>query len=181
MNVSPQQFQERNFLATISEILNQQQLEPKMLELEITETTVMVDAEESITKLRKCQEMGLNIAMDDFGTGYSSLSYLRRLPIRTLKIDQSFISSIIEEDETHAIVAATILLAHKLGFKVVAEGVETVEQRGLLQDMQCDLIQGYLISKPLPAEQFAKRFLGTAAEESAGDPQSHITLRNAAS
>ena len=119
--------------------------------------------------------------MDDFGTGYSSLSYLRRLPIDTLKIDQSFISNINEEEDTRAIVEATILLAHKLGFKVVAEGVETVGQRQLLQEMQCDAIQGYLISKPLSAEQFAKRFLEAITDEEAVDPHSPVTLRNAAS
>ena len=181
VNVSPQQFQEHQFTAVVSKILEQHQLEPEVLELEITETTVMSDAEESIAKLLACQKMGLSIAMDDFGTGYSSLSYLRRLPIDTLKIDQSFISNINEEEDTRAIVEATILLAHKLGFKVVAEGVETVEQRQLLQEMQCDAIQGYLISKPLSAEQFAKRFLEAITDEEAVDPHSPVTLRNAAS
>jgi EAL domain-containing protein (putative c-di-GMP-specific phosphodiesterase class I) len=132
-----------------------------MLELEITETTIMSDSERSIEKLNVCREMGLNLAMDDFGTGYSSLSYLRNLPIHTLKIDKSFISAISEEDDARAIVDTTISLAHQLGQKVVAEGVESEEQRHLLQAMSCDAIQGYLISKPLPAEKFCMRFLQT--------------------
>ena len=178
VNVSPRQFQEPNFIAAITDILTHTQLEAGMLELEITESTVMADAEESIAKLNKCREIGLSIAMDDFGTGYSSLSYLRKLPIHALKIDQSFVSTISEEKDAHAIVAATIVLAHQLGLKVVAEGVETAAQMHLLQDMQCDALQGYFISKPLSAEQFAKRFLQANA---GADPSATIQLRNAAS
>lgn len=180
VNVSPRQFQERNFVASITDILEHSRVEAGMLELEITETTVMSDTEESIAKLKNCREMGLSIAMDDFGTGYSSLSYLRKLPIHTLKIDQSFIAAIGEENDTHAIVAATIVLAHKLGLKVVAEGVETEEQRRLLQDMRCDTLQGYLISKPLAAEQFAARFLQPEPQSSSPDPHAETYLRNTA-
>ncbi len=161
VNVSPNQFQQLNFIDILTDILKQNKLEPSMLELEITETTIMSDSERSIEKLNVCRAMGLNLAMDDFGTGYSSLSYLRNLPIHTLKIDKSFISSICEEDDACAIVNTTISLAHQLGQKVVAEGVESEEQRHLLQEMSCDAIQGYLISKPLPAEKFSVRFLQT--------------------
>jgi len=181
VNVSPQQFKEHNFTANVLDILQQHQLTTDILELEITETTVMVDAEESIAKLVECREMGLLISMDDFGTGYSSLSYLRRLPIDTLKIDQSFVTSISDEEDTHAIVAATIVLAHKLGLKVVAEGVEKEKQRQLLQEMSCDAIQGYLISRPLSAEEFARLFLqdGNGTGEAVAD--SFVTARNATS
>jgi len=164
VNVSPQQFQEQTFTATVVDILREMKLDPDMLELEITETTVMTDAEESIAKLNKCREFGLCISMDDFGTGYSSLSYLRKLPIDTLKVDRSFVAAIDSEDETRAIVNATIVLAHQLGLKVVAEGVETETQSRLLKDMGCDALQGYLVSKPLPAEQFAERFLQLSVE-----------------
>jgi diguanylate cyclase (GGDEF)-like protein len=181
VNVSPNQFREENFITAVTDILSQTRLETDMLELEITETTFMVDMEESIAKLSKCRDMGLRISLDDFGTGYSSLSYLRRLPLHTLKIDKSFIDTIDEEEDTNAIVAATIILAHKLGLKVVAEGVETEEQRRLLQHMQCDVLQGYLISKPLTPEQFAKRFLHTNSGSRAEDPRQHNHLRNAAS
>lgn len=158
-NVSPIQFRDNNFIDKVTEILSQSRLESNALELEITETTFMVDVEEAIDKLNTCREMGLSISLDDFGTGYSSLSYLRRLPIHYLKIDKSFIDAINDEEETNAIVAATIILAHKVGLKVTAEGVETEDQRHTLQHMQCDILQGYLISKPLPQDQFAKRFL----------------------
>jgi diguanylate cyclase (GGDEF)-like protein len=175
VNVSPRQFSENNFISTVAETLIHAKLAPSMLELEITETTVMVDFEESIKKLKAIREMGLRLSMDDFGTGYSSLSYLRRLPIHTLKIDRSFVMALSDEDETQAIVSATIILAHKLGLKVVAEGVETEEQRRLLQGMQCDTLQGYLISKPLPADQFAELFL----QKASGEPDLQSKLQSA--
>ena len=179
VNVSPQQFQEDNFTHSVADILDRNRLEPSMLELEITETTVMGDAEESISKLNIFRDMGLRISLDDFGTGYSSLSYLRRLPIHTLKIDQSFIASFCEERDTHAIVEATIILAHKLGLKVVAEGVETEEQKRLLRDIRCDALQGYLFSKPLDAELFAKRFLIGNSQTGAQGPHSVVRLGRA--
>ena len=159
VNVSPQQFKERDFTTSVAAILGRHRLESGALDLEITETTVMVDAEESLAKLIECRERGLRIALDDFGTGYSSLSYLRRLPIDTLKIDQSFVAAISDEDDTQAIVTAIIVMAHKLSVKVVAEGVEKEGERRLLQEMGCDFLQGYLISRPLAPEQFAKSFL----------------------
>ena len=180
VNVSPRQFQEDKFTASLTKILGEAGLDPHMLELEITETTVMVDAEESIAKLRACREMGLHISMDDFGTGYSSLNYLRRLPIHSLKIDQSFIAAIDHENETHAIVAATIVLAHKLGLKVIAEGVETEQHKEMLQELHCDVLQGYLISKPIAVEQFEARFLKTTAAPDAEEPSEVKQLRNAA-
>lgn len=181
VNVSPYQFQESNFVAIVSDILTQTQLEPEMLELEITESAVMVDADGSIGKLKELRHMGLRLSMDDFGTGYSSLSYLRRIPIHILKIDQSFIAVINEDEGAHAIVTATIGLAHKLGLEVIAEGVETEEQRNLLQHMQCNALQGYLFSKPMPAEQFAGHFLRANFRASLGDPSNHYKLRNVAS
>lgn len=181
VNVSLYQFHESNFVHIVSHILTQTQLEPEMLELEITESAVMVDVDESIGKLKELRHMGLRLSMDDFGTGYSSLSYLRRIPIHILKIDQSFIAVINEDESTHAIVTATIALAHKLGLEVVAEGVETEEQRNLLQHMQCNALQGYLFSKPLPAEQFAGHFLRANFRASLGDPFKHSKLRNVAS
>jgi len=180
VNVSPHQFQEYNFIATLTSILEKNQLEPGILELEITETAVMAEAEESIAKLKQCREMGLHISMDDFGTGYSSLSYLRKLPIHTLKIDQSFVAAIDDDDDTRAIVAAIIILAHKLGLMVVAEGVEKQEQRRLLQDMRCDAIQGYLISKPLSADQFAARYLQPDSGAGSADCHTNADIRNAA-
>lgn len=170
VNVSPSQFRENDFTATVAAILDRAKLEPGMLELEITESSVMGDAEEAIGKLKMFRDMGLRLAVDDFGTGYSSLNYLRRLPIHALKIDQSFIKTLSEEHDTRAIVSAAIILAHKLGLEVTAEGVETEEQKQLLQDMQCDMLQGYLIGKPVPAEQFTAQFLRENPGEASADP-----------
>lgn len=174
VNVAARQFAESSFNATIAGILAHTQVEPGMLDLEITETTVMVDSEESIGKLRAFRDMGLRLSMDDFGTGYSSLSYLRRLPIHALKIDRSFVMALSDEHDSHAIVSATIILAHKLGLEVVAEGVETEAQRQLLQSMHCDELQGYLISEALPAEQFARDFLREDSAARSANPH----LRN---
>ena len=151
-----------------------------MLELEITETTVMIDSDESVRKLQKLRDMGIRLSIDDFGTGYSSLSYLRRLPIHILKIDQSFVSMLTHEDETQAIISATVILAHKLGLEVVAEGVETETQRRLLQDMRCEILQGYLIARPMEAEQFAQRFLSRAPDTFSKNPSLQKRRKNSA-
>lgn len=160
INVSARQFSEDNFVETLFEVLGSCAVEPGMIELEITESMVMNQTEVSIRKLAELRTGGLHLTLDDFGTGYSSLSYLRRLPLHTLKIDKSFIDELVADVDSHAIVSATILLAHKLGLEVVAEGVETPEQQRLLQEMHCDFLQGYLISRPLPADRFAEQFLG---------------------
>jgi EAL domain-containing protein (putative c-di-GMP-specific phosphodiesterase class I) len=180
VNVSPSQFREKNFTATVAGILDNAKVEPDMLELEITEGSVMGDAEEAICKLKEFRDMGLRLAIDDFGTGYSSLNYLRRLPIHALKIDQSFIKGLSEEHDTRAIVSATIILAHKLGLEVTAEGVETEEQKQLLRDMQCDWLQGYLIGEPISAERFTAQFLRKNFGETSSDPD-HSNSRRASS
>ena len=159
VNVSPRQFREIDFVDMLSEIIGSARIEPGMIELEITEGTVMEDAAESIDKLQAIRDMGLRLSIDDFGTGYSSLAYLRRLPIHTLKIDRSFITGLVEEDDAQAIVSATIILAHKLGLHVVAEGVETEAQKILLQAWRCDELQGYLIGRPSRADEFAALYL----------------------
>lgn len=159
VNVSPRQFREIDFVEMLSEIIESARIEPGMIELEITEGTVMEGAAESIDKLQAIRDMGLRLSIDDFGTGYSSLAYLRRLPIHTLKIDRSFITGLVEEDDAQAIVSATIILAHKLGLHVVAEGVETEAQKVLLQTWRCDELQGYLTGRPAPADEFAALYL----------------------
>jgi EAL domain-containing protein (putative c-di-GMP-specific phosphodiesterase class I) len=121
--------------------------------LEITETTAMYNLDFTIKTLEKLKKMGISISIDDFGTGYSSLSYLRYFPIHILKIDRSFISDIVKDNNTRIIVKSVIDVAHSLKLKVTAEGVETAEQLSLLRKMNCDEIQGYLISKPLPLNE----------------------------
>ena len=128
---------------------------PGHLQLEITESTAMNKPEESIAMLRKLKAIGVQISIDDFGTAYSSLNYLRKLPADSLKIDRSFIIHSTTNPTDAAIIKGIIALAHSLNLKVIAEGVETEEQLALLHSLECDEVQGYLFSKPLPAEEFS--------------------------
>ena len=124
------------------------------MELEITESLIMADIKHSIASLKAIRAMGITVAIDDFGTGFSSLSYLAKLPVNTLKIDRSFVIDMTAGPEGMALVSTIISLAHSLNLKVVAEGVETEEQSRLLRLLNCDEIQGYLFSKPVPVEAF---------------------------
>jgi EAL domain-containing protein (putative c-di-GMP-specific phosphodiesterase class I) len=140
-------------LGVVRETLARHGLTGADLELEITESTVMDDPDASIVKLGALRELGITLSIDDFGTGYSSLSYLKRLPIHTLKLDQSFVRDIESDPNDVAICTATIALAHNLGLTVVAEGVETAAQHAFLTSHDCDCLQGYLFSKPVPAAE----------------------------
>ncbi len=130
------------------------------LELEITESLLMEDIERNIERLRMLRDLGVTIAIDDFGTGYSSLNYLARLPMDTLKIDRSFVSGMSVSPENRTIVSTIISLAHSLGLKVVAEGVETEEQLNLLRLLKCDQMQGFLLSRPVASEEIASSLHG---------------------
>lgn len=156
VNLSAHQFQQPNLSETISEVLRRTGLDPRWLELEITESTAMQNIDTTIPNLTKLTEMGVTVAIDDFGTGYSSLSYLKKLPIQKLKIDKSFISGLTIDPDYEAIVNAVIAMAHTLKMRVVAEGVETEEQLSFLHSSHCDEIQGFLFSRPLPAEDFVE-------------------------
>ena len=120
--------------------------------IEVTETSIMVDRENASATLNKLKAMGVKIALDDFGIGYSSLNYLQSLPIDMVKIDRSFVSNITQNSSNAAIIEAIVLMSHTLDLKVLAEGVETSEQHQFLRNIQCDLAQGYLFYKPLPAD-----------------------------
>ena len=158
VNLSAQQFRQKNLLEVVRGALHEAGLEPRFLELELTESAVMHDAETSIEILRSLSGLGVRISVDDFGTGYSSLSYLRRLPLDKLKIDHSFIQEVTTSRDDAQIVRAIVSLAHSLHLKVIAEGVETEEQLDFLRRLGCDQYQGYFCSKPVPADAFA-RFL----------------------
>ncbi|WP_374564519.1 putative bifunctional diguanylate cyclase/phosphodiesterase [Ideonella sp.] len=151
VNISPRQFNHPDFLATVRDTLRDTGVNPAQIELEITEGSVMNDAEASIAQLHALREMGLQLAIDDFGTGYASLSYLRRFPLNRLKVDRSFVNQLGAAAHDNTIVRTVIELAHSLGLSVTAEGVETVEQEALLRGWSCDVIQGFLHSKPGPA------------------------------
>ena len=156
VNISAVEFKHKDFLAGVSQILAETGLDPCYLELELTEGILMHDVEASMSVLAALKRMGLRLAIDDFGTGYSSLSYLKRFPIDTLKIDQSFVRDIATDADDATIVSAVIGMGRSLNHCVVAEGVETFEQFAFLRARQCPEGQGYLFSRPIPAVDFAR-------------------------
>jgi len=160
VNISALQFNHRDFLASLEQALQSCNLAAHCLELELTESALMHDAEAKLDMLHGIRELGVTLAVDDFGTGYSSLSYLKRLPIDKLKIDKSFVRDIITDPEDAAIVSAIIGMARSLHLKTVAEGVETQEQRDRLKALNCDELQGYYYSRPLPPEECATLLAG---------------------
>ena len=152
VNLSPFQFQQQNVVHRIASILQETGLESQYLTLEITESMAMQQVESAIHKLQALKEMGIKVSIDDFGTGYSSLSYLKKFPIDSLKIDQSFIREIVQNPEDATIVRAIIVMARSLKRQIIAEGVETEEQMNLLRELGCTKMQGYLFSKPISSE-----------------------------
>ncbi len=160
INLSPRQFATHQLARCVIDNLSRWQLPTEAIELEITESILLSPEGDSIDELRSLHAQGLHLSLDDFGTGYSSLSYLQRLPIDVLKIDRSFITP-LGSDQSNAIVRAIIAMAHSLNLRVVAEGVETEEQLAILRLLDCDIAQGYLHSKPLPASIFRGRLLAS--------------------
>lgn len=165
VNVSSRQFSDTDLLEVVTEVLEETGLEPQWLELEITESAMLEDEVTTTQTLKLIRERGIRVSLDDFGTGFSSLSYLRRLSLDTLKIDRSFVMDLPDDDDAKGIFEAIIVMAHVLGLVVIAEGVETEEQRDFLHSIDCDEIQGYLISKPVPPDEFA-HFLESDAQGS---------------
>lgn len=153
VNISPRQFQHPEFMATVREVLSGTRVDPRFIELEITEGAMMDDAESTIAKMAELRELGLHLAIDDFGTGYSSLAYLRRFPIDRLKIDRAFVRDLGKDEGGGAIVQAMIQLAHSLGMTVVAEGVEDASQEACLRGWQCDVMQGFGYARPVPVQE----------------------------
>jgi diguanylate cyclase (GGDEF)-like protein/PAS domain S-box-containing protein len=156
VNVSSQQLKQPGFLEQLRDRLAQVEGRNHGLDIEVTESMLMADIESSLKTLLSIRDLGIEVAIDDFGTGYSSLAYLGRLPINTVKIDRSFIVTMTENANNMSIVSTIITLAHSMGFKVVAEGVDSAEQLKFLRLLRCDQIQGYLFSKPLPAPDLAE-------------------------
>jgi EAL domain-containing protein (putative c-di-GMP-specific phosphodiesterase class I) len=149
VNVSAVQLRKKDYVATLQEALRAGTRVPGV-DLEITESLVMDDIQGNIEKLQEVRRLGVGIAIDDFGTGYSSLAYLARLPVQALKIDRSFIVTMLAKPETMTLVSTIISLAHSLKLKVVAEGVDSEEQAKMLRLLRCDEVQGFLFSRPLP-------------------------------
>ncbi|WP_332684852.1 putative bifunctional diguanylate cyclase/phosphodiesterase [Bosea sp. (in: a-proteobacteria)] len=155
VNISPLQFRHGDLPGLIETVLAETGLEPERLELEVTEGVMITDFDRTMLVLHRIKALGVRIALDDFGTGYSSLSYLHVFPLTTLKIDRSFVANLGVASEAAAIARAVISLGHALGIEVVAEGVETREQFDFLVDEGCNYMQGYLLGRPMPAEDYA--------------------------
>jgi diguanylate cyclase (GGDEF)-like protein/PAS domain S-box-containing protein len=156
VNVSALQFQQAQFVDGVAAALREHELPPELLEIEITESILILDAEEALERLQALAALGVGLSLDDFGTGYSSLSYLRRFPLQKLKIDRSFIASMHENTADDAIVSAIVQMGHALGMEVVAEGVEWVQQRDRLRELGCDQFQGFLFAPALQPTDFEK-------------------------
>ncbi|MEA3370666.1 MAG: EAL domain-containing protein, partial [Campylobacterota bacterium] len=153
MNLSIKQLKKEDFVEVLHSLLEESKCRAEWIELEVTESQIMTNPDEAIKVLQKISDLGVELAVDDFGTGYSSLAYLKRLPINKLKIDQAFIKDLPDDEEDSVITKAIIALANSLNLKVIAEGVETKEQRDFIVESGCESIQGYLYSKPLPADE----------------------------
>ena len=159
VNISPQQVYLDDVVAIVKDAVADAGIRPELLDLEITESLLMRDIEATIEALKRLKNFGVSLSIDDFGTGYSSLSYLKRFPIDALKIDQSFVQDLHRDADDAAICAAILAMAHSLNLRVVAEGVELEEQLDFLRRHNCEQVQGYLFSKPLPAKEFEALFL----------------------
>jgi len=181
VNVSARQFRDPGLSREVQAALSDSGLDPRYLELELTESLVMHNVDGAVAVVRELKQMGIALSIDDFGTGYSSLAYLKLFPVDYLKIDQSFVREMLSEPKVAAIVRSVIALGQSLGFKVIAEGVETEAQLAYLRRHQCDDMQGYLFSKPLPADDFAEllrseRGLPPAPGETPADQQTLLLL-----
>lgn len=152
VNVSARQFHQADFVASVREVVMRAGIDPSRLKLELTESAILADLDETVIRMNQLRSLGIQFALDDFGTGYSSLSYLKRLPFAQLKIDQSFIRDMAQDEGSEAIVLAVLSMSHALGLEVVAEGVETPAQRDFLRQHGCEFYQGYLFGKPMPIE-----------------------------
>jgi diguanylate cyclase (GGDEF)-like protein/PAS domain S-box-containing protein len=169
VNLSARQFQQRDIARLVMSILEETGLEPRYLELELTESTIMRNAEEAVVMLNELHALGIGLAIDDFGTGYSSLSYLKRFPVDRLKIDRSFVSDIGASNDDETITSAIIALAHSLDLQVIAEGVETAAQRDFLKARACHEMQGYFFARPLPRDAIPRLLESERESESEGE------------
>ncbi|MFZ1838256.1 MAG: EAL domain-containing protein, partial [Dokdonella sp.] len=162
VNVSSRELRHARFITECTALLTED-ADASLLDIEITESLLMDDLEQSTRILQALRDLGCRIAVDDFGTGYSSLNYLVRLPVDTIKIDQSFVALMTQSPETMGLVSNIINLGHSLSLQIVAEGVEEEEQMKLLRLLRCDVLQGYLMGRPLPEAEFARRYIDFSA------------------
>jgi EAL domain-containing protein (putative c-di-GMP-specific phosphodiesterase class I) len=170
VNMTARHFSDPGLIERLKSLLKTHRLEPQVLELELTESTLFEAGAQTVQTLLALELLGVGLAIDDFGTGYSSLGYLKRLPLVALKIDQSFVRDLATDADDRVLTATIVNLGHSLGLKVVAEGVETEEQRSFLLEQGCDLAQGYLFSRPMPAEDFSAWRVSHVAGTLEGSP-----------
>ena len=163
VNVSNSFFHGASLTSAIARALEENQLDPEYLELELTESITIRHVETSITMLQELRAMGVRLSIDDFGTGYSSLSHLQRFPLNMLKIDQSFVRGVTRNAANASIARAIISLAHSMNLSVLAEGVETKEQLELLRQQECDHVQGHIVGRPMPGEEFVELLVRTTS------------------
>jgi EAL domain-containing protein (putative c-di-GMP-specific phosphodiesterase class I) len=179
VNLSPRQFADELLLRDVDEALAASGMPAVLLQLEVTESMVMRNVPRAVKMLDAIRSRGIRLAIDDFGTGYSSMSLMKHFPIDTIKIDRSFVRDLETNPEDQAIAQAIISMGRALGMTVVAEGVETIEQRAFLRDHACDEIQGYLFSKPVPPQQLAD-LLGSAPAAASPPLQPELVTRSEA-
>jgi EAL domain-containing protein (putative c-di-GMP-specific phosphodiesterase class I) len=180
VNVSSMQLREERFVPDVARTMREHGVDPNQLEFEITESTLMAHGESTNATLRELKRLGISLSIDDFGTGYSNLAYLKRFLVDGLKIDIAFIRDVTTNGDDAAITIAIINMAHSLRLKVVAEGVETEGQFEFLRTHGCDEVQGYLLSRPLPADELSAIFRKTLARDGPQRDVLHDMLRSSA-
>jgi diguanylate cyclase (GGDEF)-like protein/PAS domain S-box-containing protein len=163
VNLAPQQFEDPKLVDRIASWLIESRVDPSQLEVEITESNAMANPDRTVERLQELRAIGIHVSIDDFGTGHSSLSYLKRFPVESLKIDRGFLRDVPDDQDSATLCSAMIGLAHSLGLSVVAEGVETAAQYDFLRNRECDLLQGFLFSRPVPPERLAELLSGPAS------------------
>ena len=156
INISAVQYKREDFVDNVISVIKKYDVNPQNIELEITESILIDDFELVSNKLKVLRDFGIKISLDDFGTGYSSLSYLMKMPIDTLKIDKTFVDSVLSDNSTRIILDSILNMSHNMGFESIAEGVESENQYNYLNDKGCNVIQGFLLGKPLPAQEIQK-------------------------
>jgi diguanylate cyclase (GGDEF)-like protein/PAS domain S-box-containing protein len=171
VNLSARQLQQRELVGTVDRALQSSGLPPRLLDLEITETMLMQDPDRTVHLLAQLRALGVQLSIDDFGTGYSSLAYLKKFPVQTLKIDRSFVQDLAHDPDDASIVSAVVALARKLHLQVIAEGVETPQQLDFLAQLGCDQYQGYLFSRPVPADELARLLQALHGQAGAAEKQ----------
>jgi len=164
INISARQFRQPKFVEKVERLLIESEVDPKRLKFELTESAVLDNVEEAITRMTNLKALGIGLSLDDFGTGYSSLSYLKQLPVEEVKIDRSFVGDVPHDSNDAAIVRAILAMSDSLGLSVVAEGVETDLQFAYLNQYGCKVFQGYLFGRPMPIDDFTQYLKGNPSQ-----------------